>query len=172
VSIALRRFVVCAFGALAAAFPLASAAQDWSNLATISMTNATTPKLTNRYLCYTDGRDILCNSPSPYLTSGGLLGIGITPSEELEVSGTISATAFVGDGSGLTNLSVSGDRIVSGTDMVIVNDAMNTVSISLGGGSQYFHRRRGQQWFARNNLDPDQQQRHGGPGFRWRWRWW
>ena len=117
---------------------ISALAQDWGNFAIISNSLGNNA---NR-LCVGDGSrpsDIGCPTYSPYLASGGLLGIGITPSEELEVSGTISATAFVGDGSGLTNLSVSGDRIVSGTDLVIVNDAMNTVSISLGGGSQYFH---------------------------------
>lgn len=36
-------------------------------MATVSMTNATTPKLTNRYVCYTDGTDIACNAPILYL---------------------------------------------------------------------------------------------------------
>ena len=31
------------------------AADDWMNLATVSMTNATTPKLSNRSICYSDG---------------------------------------------------------------------------------------------------------------------
>ena len=48
----------------------------------------------------------------------------VTPTAPLEVSGTISATHFVGDGSGLTNLSVQGDRITSGTASVVV--AQNT----------------------------------------------
>ena len=46
------------------------------NLATVSMTNATTPKLTNRYVCYTDGTDVACNEPSLFVTTGGLIGIG------------------------------------------------------------------------------------------------
>lgn len=114
-------FVGLALGVPAVAVPSVFAA-DWVDYATVSMTDPITPKLTNRQLCFTDGTDILCESPSPYLSSGGLLGIGTTnPQTALEVSGTVSATAFVGDGSGLTNLAVSGDRIISGTTNIIAN---------------------------------------------------
>lgn len=108
-------------------------ADDWLNLATISMTDPVTPKLSNRHVCYTDGRDIRCDSPSLYVTTGGLVGINTTnPTTQLEVNGTVSATSFVGDGSGLTNLSVSGDRIVSGTLAAIANSG-GYVSLTTGG---------------------------------------
>jgi len=71
---------------------------------------------------------------------GGSSNIGInwvTPTVALEVSGTISATAFVGDGSGLTNLPGGGggqsDRIVSDTTSIIANDGMDTISITTAG---------------------------------------
>ena len=66
--------------------------------------------------------DIGCPSYAPYVTSAGLVGIGTaTPTVALEVSGSISATHFVGDGSGLTGMA-GGDRITSGTTNIIANN--------------------------------------------------
>lgn len=122
-------FLGLALSVPAAAMPSAFAA-DWVDYATVSMTDPVTPKLTNRRLCFTDGTDVLCESPSPYVASGGLIGVGTTnPQTELEVNGTVSATNFVGDGSGLTNINASAvsglstDRITSGTSHVIVSDS-------------------------------------------------
>lgn len=128
-------FLGLALSVPAAAMPSAFAA-DWVDYATVSMTDPVTPKLTNRHLCFTDGTDVLCESPSPYVTSGGLIGISTTnPQTELEVNGTVSATNFVGDGSGLTNINASAvsglstDRITSGTSSVVANhDRSITVS--------------------------------------------
>ena len=56
-------------------------------------------------------------------------------------AGTINGT-FVGDGSGLTNLNVQGDRITSSTTAgVIANQSGGTVSFTLGGtpGAAYLH---------------------------------
>ncbi|MDD1532711.1 hypothetical protein C7U89_01460 [Bradyrhizobium sp. WBOS4] len=68
---------------------------------------------------------------------GGAAKIGInyvSPSVALEVSGTVSATRFVGDGSGLTGIigASSGDNIASGTTKVTAN-ATGYVSFTTGG---------------------------------------
>jgi hypothetical protein len=46
------------------------------------------------------------------------VGVGIlVPTAKLDVAGTAKATAFVGDGSGLTNLPADGDWTESGSDI-------------------------------------------------------
>lgn len=48
----------------------------------------------------------------------------------LEVSGTVSATNFVGNGSGLTGVIASTDRAVSGSINVIAEQTSGTVRVS------------------------------------------
>lgn len=85
--------------------PLIALADTWSDLI---VTTPTLP-ITQGYLCQGAGSiEIGCPSSAPYLTSGGLLGIGNTnPQTALEVSGTVSATHFVRDGSGLTGVTAA-----------------------------------------------------------------
>jgi len=66
----------------------------------------------------------------------GKVGIGgiVTVTTALEVSGTVSATRFMGDGSGLTNIAgASADRIVSGTTSLLAMSSTGFVSLTQAG---------------------------------------
>jgi hypothetical protein len=61
-------------------------------------------------------------------------GTRVTPTAPLEVSGTVSATRFVGDGSGLTGVVAStGDRIVSSTTSMIAVSDTGYISLTQAG---------------------------------------
>jgi hypothetical protein len=107
-------------------------AQDWSFMANISSTMG----VSGSRICIGEGsrpNDLGCPGYAPYVASNGNVGISTSsPNAKLEVNGTISATNFVGNGSGLTGLVATTDRITSGTSSIVVN--MNgTISITTGG---------------------------------------
>ncbi|MBI1308660.1 MAG: hypothetical protein GC129_02225 [Proteobacteria bacterium] len=74
------------------------------------------------------------NTEAMRIVSNSYVGIGTSsPTTALEVNGTISATNFVGNGSGLTNLNVSGDRLTSGSTVVYAISNTGYVSLTTGG---------------------------------------
>mgnify|MGYP002619999911 CR=1 FL=1 len=114
---------LCILGLLA--FP-AHAADDWQDVTVIS---GTVGNNTNR-LCmgvpdHMRPSDIGCPSFAPSLTTGG----------HVSITGNVSANKFVGDGSGLTNLNVQGDRITSGSHAVVANENTGSISMTTGGST-------------------------------------
>ncbi len=70
--------------------------------------------------------DIGCPSYSPSVTTAG----------DVSVTGNLSAAKFIGDGSALTGLATSTDRITSGTSSVIVNSATSAISFTTAGSQR------------------------------------
>ena len=139
----LRRAV--AFAVLACV-SIGAEAQVWAPVSRISTTLGNDA----RRVCIGGGADFVgCPHNSLALSSGGLVGINTnSPNAELDVYGTVSATSFVGDGSGLTGVvASSGDRIVSGTNnatrMVAISDTGYISVTQAGANSAWFDPYRG-----------------------------
>ncbi|ABE64553.1 Complement C1q protein [Nitrobacter hamburgensis X14] len=107
---------VLAFSVIASA----AHAQDWGKVATVSATMG----VSGSRLCLGEASrgDIGCPAYAPSVTTAGDLG----------VSGTVTANKFIGDGSGLLNLSASGDRIVSGTLSMLAISNTGYISLTTG----------------------------------------
>lgn len=103
------------------AMPSASqAAEDWQDFAMVSTTMGTQM---NRLCAGADNSDLGCPSYAPSLTTAG----------HVSVTGNLSAVKFIGDGSALTGLTATTDRIVSDTTSIIANDGMDTISFTTAG---------------------------------------
>lgn len=85
-------FVLLAIVAVLVTAAAASHAQDRSDFATVSMTNPTTPKLSANRLCYSDGRDLLCDSAAGLLTTSGTIQVPGLVAGGLTVTGSTSST--------------------------------------------------------------------------------
>ena len=79
-----------------------------------------------------DGGDVIINE------SAGNVGIRTgSPTSELDVNGTVTATAFVGDGSGLTGISASNGWKIAGDD--IYNNNPGNVGIGTSNPLEQLH---------------------------------
>ena len=79
------------------------------------------------------------------INSWTVIAANVNPTAELEVYGTVSATRFRGDGSGLTGITADAtDRIVSGTTrMVVVSDTGFVSLTQAGSNTGWFDPQRG-----------------------------
>jgi hypothetical protein len=75
-----------------------------------------------------------------FVDNAGNVGIGTTsPDDKLDVAGTVIATAFVGDGSGLTGIAGDSDWIISGNDMYTGAGVTGNVGIGTTSPDQTLH---------------------------------
>ena len=134
------RFVVALLLFVFLAMVSEAHAQNWADFAAVSMTHATTPKLSANRLCYTDGTDMLCDGAAGLLITSGTLQINSISTTNVSATGNVWAVKFIGDGSGLTGISAQGDRITSGTTSMVAQTASNIISITTNGvNTRYFN---------------------------------
>lgn len=99
----------------------AAHAQKWVAPATIS---PTTPLIGNS-LCFSDGRDLACDSSAGLLITSGTVAFSNVSTTNISVS-TINGAPVGSLGGG------SGDRIVSGSLLAVANSATGYISLTTG----------------------------------------
>ena len=105
---------VVLFAILVMAVSPSANANDWADYATVSMTDPLTPKLAANRLCYSDGRDLLCDGAAGLLTT----------------SGTIQVPSLVAGSIGTGNIAASGNVSLSGVIKVGTTGATCASGIS------------------------------------------
>lgn len=86
------------------------------------------------------GIDDNATSTAITVDSAGKLGVGTaSPTEKLDVAGTVKATSFSGDGSTLTGISnpIKAWVNFNGTGVVAIRDSLNVSSITDNGTGKY-----------------------------------
>lgn len=86
----LGRLVLIAI--LVVAVSTSAQAFDWADYATVSMTDPLTPKLSANRVCYSDGRDLLCDGAAGLLTTSGTLQVTGLVAGGVTITGNTSAT--------------------------------------------------------------------------------
>jgi hypothetical protein len=85
---------------------------------------------------YSDKNDATINQYRMVIDSNGNTGIGtLNPAEKLEVTGNIKAIRFIGNGSGLTNISTSGITNLSIDSLVDAKTSSTSMFLGAGSGS-------------------------------------
>ena len=94
--------------------------ETWDDFAVISSTMGANQ---GRLCAGADRGDLGCPTYAPSLTTAG----------DVSVTGNLSANTFIGDGSGLTGITATADRLISGTSRITINSATSAISFTTAG---------------------------------------
>lgn len=86
-------------------------------------------------LCIAGGHEELVEDLADHLTikNNGNIGIGTAePIAKLDVAGTVNATAYTGDGSGITGINIDLNRVLTNGNDAMSNDMVNLGNVGIG----------------------------------------